>query len=580
MWKLLPYLKNYKKESIIGPLFKLLEVCFELLVPLIMARIIDVGIKNRDLNYIWKYGAVLLILGMLGLACALTAQYFAAKASVGFGTKIRHDLFRHIGSLSFAEIDKAGSATLVVRMTSDINQVQTGVNLVLRLFLRSPFIVIGAMTMAFRINTKAALILVVVVPLLAIVIYGIMAAAIPLYKKVQKHLDRVLGTVRENLTGIRVIRAFGMQAKEKKTFTEQSHSLVSAQLSVGKLSALMNPMTYLIVNAGIAAIIWCGGIQVNIGHMMQGEVIALLSYMSQILLALIALADLIIAFTKAVASAGRLNEVFALQNSLESRSEDFHTPDCKEETVVFEEVAFYYPDSREPALVNLSFDAKVGETIGIIGGTGSGKSTLVNLIPRFYDAAKGSICVEGKNVKHWELSKLRAKIGIVPQKAVLFHGTIRDNIRMGKEDASDVEIMEALQIAQAYEFVSQKPEGLDTMISEGGRNLSGGQRQRLTIARALVRKPAVLILDDSASALDYATDLKLRKALQENGKDCVVFLISQRASSIRHADRILVLDEGRAVGCGSHEELKEKCSVYKEILDSQLTDQKEVGQYA
>ena len=434
--------------------------------------------------------------------------------------------------------------------------------------------------MAFRINTKAALILAAAVPLLAVVIYGIMAATIPLYKKVQKHLDGVLGTTRENLSGIRVIRAFGMQKKEKAVFTGQSDALVSAQLSVGKLSALMNPLTYLIVNAGIIAVIWCGGIQVQIGHMTQGEVIALLSYMSQILLALIALSDLIIAFTKAMASAGRLNEIFALQNSLKSQTGTVTDTDRKEDTVVFREVSFFYPGSSERALSDVSFEANAGETIGVIGGTGSGKSTLVNLIPRFYDITKGSIRVEGKEVKNWELSKLRAQIGIVPQKAVLFHGTIRDNMRMGKEDASDTEIMEALQTAQAYEFVSRKPEGLDTMISEAGRNLSGGQRQRLTIARALVRKPKVLILDDSASALDYATDLKLRKALREKGEDTVVFLISQRASSIRHADRILVLDEGRAVGYGTHEELEQQCDIYKEILYSQLADQKEVGQHA
>lgn len=571
---LLIYLKDYKKESIIGPLFKLLEATFELIVPVIMAHIIDIGIKNQDTLYIWKMGAVLVIFGILGLTCSLLAQYFAAKAAVGFGTALRHDLFWHIENLSHAEVDKAGSSTLVVRMTSDVNQVQSGVNLVLRLFLRSPFIVVGALVMAFTINWKAAMVFVVTVPLLAFVIYGIMVITIPLYKKVQRELDEVLLTTRENLTGVRVIRAFRTQKLERETFEHKSDVLMAIQMHVGKISASLNPLTYIIVNAGIIAVIWFGGIQVNVGDMTQGEVIALVNYMTQTLLALVALANLIITFTKALASAGRINEVFAMKPGIVDGNEKESAVQQTEEpktAVSMEDVTFYYQKSKEPALEHISFTAKKGETIGIIGGTGSGKSTLVGLIPRFYDVTEGRVFVNGKDVREYKVENLRSKVGMVPQKAVLFHGTIRDNMKMGREDASDEEIFEALKTAQALEIVENKPGKLDTVLSEGGKNLSGGQRQRLTIARALVRNPEVLILDDSASALDFATDANLRKAIAEDTNNMTVFIVSQRAASIMHADKIIVLDDGQMVGYGTHQELLKQCEVYQEICYSQFS---------
>ena len=574
MRKLLIYLKDYKKESIIGPLFKLLEATFELIVPVIMAHIIDIGIKNQDTLYIWKMGAVLVIFGILGLTCSLLAQYFAAKAAVGFGTALRHDLFWHIENLSHAEVDKAGSSTLVVRMTSDVNQVQSGVNLVLRLFLRSPFIVVGALVMAFTINWKAAMVFVVTVPLLAFVIYGIMVITIPLYKKVQRELDEVLLTTRENLTGVRVIRAFRTQKLERETFEHKSDVLMAIQMHVGKISASLNPLTYIIVNAGIIAVIWFGGIQVNVGDMTQGEVIALVNYMTQTLLALVALANLIITFTKALASAGRINEVFAMKPGIVDGNEKESTAQQTEEpktAVSMEDVIFYYQESKEPAVEHISFTAKKGETIGIIGGTGSGKSTLVSLIPRFYDVTEGQVLVNGKDVREYKVENLRSKVGMVPQKAVLFHGTIRDNMKMGREDASDEEIFAALKTAQALEIVENKPGKLDTVLSEGGKNLSGGQRQRLTIARALVRNPEVLILDDSASALDFATDANLRKAIAEDTNNMTVFIVSQRAASIMHADKIIVLDDGQMVGYGTHQELLKQCEVYQEICYSQFS---------
>ena len=574
MRKLLIYLKDYKKESIIGPLFKLLEATFELIVPVIMAHIIDIGIKNHDTLYIWKMGAMLVIFGILGLTCSLLAQYFAAKAAVGFGTALRHDLFWHIENLSHAEVDKAGSSTLVVRMTSDVNQVQSGVNLVLRLFLRSPFIVVGALVMAFTINWKAAMVFVVTVPLLAFVIYGIMVITIPLYKKVQRELDEVLLTTRENLTGVRVIRAFRTQKLERETFEHKSDMLMDIQMHVGKISASLNPLTYIIVNAGIIAVIWFGGIQVNVGDMTQGEVIALVNYMTQTLLALVALANLIITFTKALASAGRINEVFAMKPGIVDGNEKESAVQQTEEpktAVSMEDVTFYYQESKEPALEHISFTAKKGETIGIIGGTGSGKSTLVSLIPRFYDVTEGRVFVNGKDVREYKVENLRSKVGMVPQKAVLFHGTIRDNMKMGREDASDEEIFEALKTAQALEIVENKPGKLDTVLSEGGKNLSGGQRQRLTIARALVRNPEVLILDDSASALDFATDANLRKAIAEDTNNMTVFIVSQRAASIMHADKIIVLDDGQMVGYGTHQELLKQCEVYQEICYSQFS---------
>ena len=570
MGKLIPYLKNYKKESVIGPLFKLLEAVFELIVPLITARIIDVGIQNGDIGYIWKMAAILVAFGVLGLVCSLMAQYFAAKAAVGFGTELRHDLFCHIEQLSYAAVDQAGSATLVVRMTSDINQVQAGVNLVLRLFLRSPFIVVGAMIMAFTINVKMALIFVITVPLLALVIYSIMILTIPLYKKVQKALDQVLVSTRENLAGIRVIRAFCTQGKEAGEFAAKSESLMKLQFLTGRISALLNPVTYTIVNAGIIAVVWYGGGQVYEGALTQGEVIALVNYMSQILLALVALANLIISFTKAMASAARLNEVFALKSELKDGNEE-QSAKTEAPKVRMEHVTFCYPGSREAALEDISFTAKRGETIGIIGGTGSGKTTLVNLIPRFYDATEGKVEIDGTDISDYKIEHLRDRIGVVPQKAVLFSGTIRSNLQMGNEQASEQEMYRALEIAQALDFVEEKPGKINASVSEGGKNLSGGQRQRLTIARALIKEPQILILDDSASALDFATDAALRKVLIQNTEHMTVFLVSQRASSVMHADKILVLDDGKMVGYGTHETLLKTCGVYQEICRSQFS---------
>lgn len=574
MRKLIKYLKGYEKESIIGPLFKLLEACFELLVPLVMARIIDIGIKNADLPYILKMGAVLIGFGVLGLTCSLTAQYFAAKAATGFGTELRKDLFSHINGLSYTELDTIGTSTLVTRITSDINQAQAGVNLVLRLFLRSPFIVLGAVIMAFTINVKLAWIFVVLVPVLSIVIYGIMMISIPIYKKVQNKLDKVLLITRENLTGARVIRAFSRQKEEIEDFDRESSQLMGIQLLVGRISALLNPITYVVVNAAIIIVLWFGGKTVYSGIITQGELIALINYMSQILLALVALASLIISFTKASASAIRINDVFEQKSDMKEGD----TPVLPEEgapKVVFDNVCFAYKGNKD-SLTNLSFAAKAGQTIGIIGGTGSGKSTLVNLIPRFYDVREGAVKMDGVNVKDYPFEQLRRKVGVVPQNAVLFAGTIRDNMKWGKKDASDEEIYRALEIAQAKEFVDDKPEGLDTKILQGGKNLSGGQRQRLTIARALVGQPEVLILDDSASALDFATDSKLRRAITEKTKGMTVFIVSQRATTIRGANQIIVLDDGAVAGIGTHLELFETCEVYKEICLSQLSE-KELG---
>ncbi|HJC62413.1 MAG TPA: ABC transporter ATP-binding protein/permease [Candidatus Blautia merdavium] len=570
MFRLLPYLKNYKKESIIGPLFKLLEVCFELIVPLITANIIDVGIRRGDLGYILARGGILVFMGVLGLTCSLTAQYFAAKASVGFGTEVRHDLFAHIQRLSYAEVDKIGSATLVTRMTSDINQAQSGVNLVLRLFLRSPFVVVGAVVMSFTISVRLSVIFLVAVPVLALIIYGIMVITIPLYRKVQKWVDQVLLSTRENLAGIRVVRAFCTQKKEQEEFEEKCSGLFGEQIHVGKISACMNPMTYVVVNAATIAIVWYGGFQVDAGAVTQGEIIALVNYMSQILLALVALANLIVSFTKAMASGDRIMEVFDLKPGIisgEGRKREDQTY-----AVEMENVQFSYTKDAVPALSDIHLKIRQGETVGIIGGTGSGKSTLVQLIGRFYDADRGRVKVFGTDVKDYDLQELRSKIGMVPQRAVLFHGTIRENLKVGKENASEKEMYEALKTAQALEVAESKEDGLDAMISEGGKNLSGGQRQRLTIARALVRKPQILILDDSASALDFATDARLRRALKEDTENMTVFLVSQRVSSLMHADRILVLEDGEPAGMGTHEELLKTCQVYREICRSQLSE--------
>lgn len=578
MKKLLRYLKNYKKESIIAPLFKMLEASFELFVPLVIAGIIDIGIQNEDMGYIGKMGCILILLGIIGLVCSLTAQYFAAKAAVGFGTALRKDLFAHINSLSYEEIDKTGTSTLVTRMTSDINQIQSGVNLVLRLFLRSPFIVAGAMIMAFTINVKAALVFVVAIPLLAIVVFGIMAVSIPLYKKVQKQLDKVLLITRENLNGVRVIRSVCRQEHEIKSFEDTNASLMRLQVFVGRISAFLNPVTYIIVNAALIAIIWIGGLQVDEGIITQGEVIALVNYMSQILVELIKLANLIINITKSLACANRLNEVFELEPSVKSTvSEVPSTLSSDKVALRFKQVSFAYSGSKEYSLEDIDFSVKKGETLGIIGGTGSGKSTLVNLLPRFYDATKGEILIDNINVKDFPLTALRSKFGIVPQRAVLFKGTIRENIRFGKEDASDEEIIQALKTAQALDFVESKKDGLDSFVEQGGANLSGGQKQRLTIARALVSSPEFLILDDSASALDFATDAALRKALRNNTKNCTVLLVSQRATTIKDADKILVLDDGKAVGFGTHKTLLENCDIYREICLSQLSKEEVMG---
>lgn len=578
MLRLARYLKNYKKESIIGPLFKMLEAFFELLVPLVVADMIDNGIAKGDKTYIYRAAFIMVLLGVVGLVCSLIAQFFAAKASVGFGTELRDDLFAHMNKLSYAELDKAGTSTLVTRITSDMNQVQSGVNMILRLFLRSPFIVIGALVAAFLVNAKVAMIFVIAAPILAFIIYGIMVLTIPMYSKAQKALDTISLTTREGLNGARVIRAFGRQADETEEFTEDCNRLLKLQKRVGKVSAAMNPLTYVVVNLAIAAIIMQGGKQVDAGVITQGEVIALVNYMTQILNALVALQVLIVSFTKAMASAKRVNEVLDLQPTVLDQ-ESFRLVNTSAEdalAVVFENVSFTYPGAKDEALTNLTFTVKKGQTVGIIGGTGSGKSSLVNLLPRFYDVTKGAVLIDGVDVREYPQKTLRSKIGIVPQKAVLFSGTIRENMKWGKEDATDEEIDEALLIAQAKEFVDTKEGRLDYKLTQGGKNLSGGQRQRLTIARALVRKPEILILDDSASALDFATDAALRRALDQRTKGMTVFMVSQRTTTIQNADVILVLEDGEIVGIGTHKELVETCEVYKEICQSQVSAE-EVG---
>lgn len=571
MRQLAGYLKKYKWESILGPLFKMLEASFELFVPLVMAKLIDTGIGGGDTAYILKMAGILLLLAVIGLGCSLTAQYFAAKAAVGACTDIRNDLYSHINHLSYSELDKIGTATLITRMTSDINQVQTGVNMSLRLFLRSPFIVFGAMIMAFTVNVKAAQVFVVAIPLLSLVVFGIMLISMPLYKKVQRQLDQVTLTTRENLTGARVIRAFNRQDQEIRNFDESNQILVAAQVFVGKISALMNPVTYVIINLAIAAVIWtCGG-QVNEGIITQGETVALVNYMSQILVELVKLASLIISLSKSIACMNRVFDVFKEKNNLAGGTADGRRERRADDAVCFSKVYFNYQGTGGDALLDLDFSVKKGQMIGIIGGTGSGKSSLVNLIPRFYDVREGTVYVDGADVKNYSLHELRSKIGIVPQKAVLFKGSLRENMKWGKEDATDEEIYRALDMAQAREFVEAKNEGLDMDIRQGGKNLSGGQRQRLTIARALVKNPEILILDDSASALDFATDANLRKAIREGTKDMTVFLVSQRAASVRQADQIFVLDDGHMVDRGTHTELLERCELYREICLSQLS---------
>ena len=570
MKKLLVYLKDYKKESVCAPLFKMLEATFELFVPLVMAAIIDNGIANRDMPYVLRMGVLLIALGLIGLVCSITAQYFAAKAAVGFSTRLKHALFEHIQSLSFTEIDTLGTSTMITRMTSDANQVQNGVNMVLRLFLRSPFIVFGAMIMAFTIDVKAAMIFVVTIPLLSVVVFGIMMITMPMYKKVQAYLDRVLGTTRENLTGARVIRAFNKEQEEIDSFEEKNSDLANMQLFVGKISALTNPVTYVIINVATLVLLYTGAIRVDAGTITQGEVVALVNYMSQILIELVKLANLIITITKALACANRIESVFEIQSGMEWEQKTGSKTQKKEYVVDFDHVSLTYAGASAESLTDIDFKVKKGETIGIIGGTGSGKSSLVNMIPRFYDATKGQVRINGKDVREYSMEELRQKIGVVLQKAVLFQGTIRENLLWGKTDATEEELNRALETAQAKEFVDQKEGRLDAMVAQAGKNLSGGQRQRLTIARALVGNPEILILDDSASALDYATDAALRKAIRGMGKDMTVFIVSQRASSIQYADQIIVLDDGGMVGLGTHEQLLENCEVYQEIYYSQF----------
>ncbi len=599
MRKLLVYLKDYKKESILGPLFKLLEASFELIVPLVVASMIDVGIPAQDKGYIVKMALILVALGVIGLISSVTAQFFAAKAAVGFATRVRQALFEHIQKLTFGQMDSQGTATLITRMTSDVNQVQNGVNLVLRLFLRSPFIVFGAMIMAFTVDVKAALIFVVVIPLLLIVVFAILLISIPMFSRVQTNLDQVMRTTRENLTGSRVIRAFAKEPEEIEKFRKENRVLRDVQVVAGRVSALMNPVTYIIINGGLMALIYVGALQIEGGILTQGQVVALINYMSQILVELIKLANLIITVTKAIACGNRIESVMEIpagfpeesaetgrnqfgdgmklteskkgsgESGISLSSEEPHREECPYK-VVFDQVGMAYNEGGDEAISDVNLKVKKGETIGVIGGTGSGKSTLVNLIPRFYDVTRGRVLIDGTDVRDMEPEKLRSKIGMVLQKAVLFRGTIRENLFWGNEGATDEEIWQALETAQAKEFVEQKEAGLDTMIEQEGRNLSGGQRQRLSIARALVRKPEILILDDSSSALDYATDLKLRQAIKALPGDMTVFIVSQRASSLMHADQIIVLDDGDVVGLGTHEELLKTCATYQEIYYTQV----------
>ena len=572
MKKLLCYLTEYKKESVLGPLFKLLEATLELFVPLVVAAIIDTGIGNQDRGYVVKMCLVLVLLGLIGLAFSVTAQYFAAKAAVGFVTTIRHVLFGHIQKLSYAELDTQGTSTLITRMTSDMNQVQNGVNLTLRLLLRSPFVVIGAMVMAFTIDVKAALVFVVGIPALAVVVFGVMLACIPLYRKVQNRLDKVLGLTRENLTGVRVLRAFCKEEEQEAEFQKQNQTLTDTQKFVGRISALLNPLTYVIINVAIIALIWIGAIRVDMGIITQGAVVALYNYMSQILTELIKLANLIINITKSVACGNRIQSVLEVEPSVKDGAATVSgdgEAGKSAYSVVFEHAGIRYPDAAQEAVSDITLNVRPGETIGIIGGTGSGKSSLVNLIPRFYDCSSGAVYVDGRNVCTYGLTELRDKIGVVPQKSVLFAGTIRSNMQWGKPDATDEEIFAALEIAQAKDVVSKKEKGLDTEVEQGGKNFSGGQRQRLTIARALVKQPEILILDDSSSALDFATDAALRMAIGSMKHRPTLFIVSQRTSAIQYADKIVVLDDGSVVGIGTHEELMNTCEVYREIYDSQ-----------
>lgn len=572
------YIAMYKKESILAPLFKMLEALFDLFVPIVVARIINIGIVQKDTKYILTCCGLLVVMAVIGLLCSFTAQYFAAKAATGCATNLRHELFAHIQQLGFSEVDTIGTSTLITRMTSDINQVQNGLNLFLRLFLRSPFIVFGAMVMAFTIQVKIALIFVITIPVLAIIVFGIMRLTSPMYKQVQNRLDKVTGITRENLSGVRVVRAFGKEEEEVLRFKEANTNLVNLQMGVGRVSALMNPLTYVVVNLGIIAIINSGAVAVNNGSLLSGDIVALVNYMSQILVELVKLANLVVSISKAMASLSRVENVLDTENSMsfpENSKQAVYASsdaenDCKKEVIRFRHVSLKYQGAGEEALTDISFCLKKGETVGVIGGTGSGKSSLVNLIPRFYDATGGQVFLNGQPIQNWSREDLRKQVSVVMQKAQLFAGTIRSNMLWGKEDASDEQIWKALKIAQAEEFVKLKPGKLDEEIEQGGRNLSGGQRQRLAIARALVGAPKILILDDSASALDYATDAALRKSLKELPEDTTVVIVSQRTSSLQHADQILVLDDGELVGVGTHEALLESCEVYREIYESQF----------
>lgn len=572
---LLEHLKHYKKESILAPLFKMLEALFDLFVPIVVADIINVGIGNQDNKYIMQRCGILVLLALIGIACSFTAQFFAARASVGCAAGLRHSLFAHIQKLGYSEIDTIGTSTLITRMTSDINQVQNGINMVLRLFLRSPFIVFGAMIMAFTINVKIALVFLAAIPVLSVIVFGIMKITSPLYKKIQGRLDCVLGITRENLTGVRVIRAFGKEDSEVERFESDNNQLTSMQLHVGHISALMNPLTYVVVNLATIAILKMGAVRIDSGVLMSGDVVALVNYMSQILVELVKLANLIVLLSKAMASLHRVQDVLDTEPSMkfvetENREQTDKKKDYEDEAVAFENVSLTYAGAGEESLTNISFHAKKGQTIGVIGGTGSGKSSLVNLIPRFYDATSGQVRVMGIPVKEWDREELRKSVSVVMQKAQLFTGTIRSNLLWGNQEATDEELWKALELAQAAEFVHAKPQGLDEVVEQGGRNFSGGQKQRLTIARALVKQPDILILDDSASALDFATDAALRKALATLPGDITVFIVSQRTSSLKHADRILVLDDGQVADQGTHGELLKRCEVYREIYESQF----------
>lgn len=569
MNRLLRYLRKNLKETILAPLFKMLEASFELLVPLVVANMIDIGVAGKNQGYLIRMGCLMVALGIVGFISSATAQYFAAKSAVSAGTAMRNDLFAHMGKFTYQEIDEIGTSTLITRMTSDINQVQNGVNMFLRLFLRSPFVVLGAVFMAFVVDQRTAVVFAVTIPVLFIVVFLILLVSMPLYQNVQKQLDDVLQKTRENLLGIRVIRAFNRQESEMKEFDCSNQNLYRCQIFVGKISALLNPVTYIIINLGIVGVLWAGGKQVYAGRLTQGQVIALINYMSQILTELIKLANLMILLSRAAASLNRVESIFQIKASIPDGSQDFEIQGAAE--VAFHDVSYSYAGAKRPAVENVSFCAMQGDTIGVIGGTGSGKTTLMNLIPRFYEAKEGEIQIGGRSIKDFKMKNLREKIGFVPQKAALFRGTLRDNMRWGNQDATDEEIYEALETAQALDFVEQKGEGLDFQIQQNGRNLSGGQKQRITIARALVRKPSILILDDSASALDFATDARLRRAIARRTDQMTVFIVSQRVSAVKNADQILVLDNGRTAGKGTHKELLRNCHLYREICESQMT---------